>query len=210
MTAMQPLLRFHRYQHWYAPLLYLFYSLNWLLVRDTMMLFDISDRSILIKLTKKQAGHLILNKILYVIYMILLPAIVLPFAWIHILTAFVMMHFMISIIIAGVLGVSYLAEEAEHPAPNAKGEMERSWVLLQMTTSLDYNPDSNILNWLLGGFNAHAVHHLFPNVCHIHYLDIVPILRQTASEFHIRYNEVSYKKAAKSHFRFLKRMGHEL
>jgi len=88
--------------------------------------------------------------------------------------------------------------------------MNESWVTLQMRTSLDYNAESRVLNWLLGGFNAHTVHHLFPNVCHVHYLDIVPIVRATALEFGLTYNECHYGHAAGSHFRFLKRMGHEL
>jgi linoleoyl-CoA desaturase len=76
-----------------------------------------------------------------------------------------------------------------------------------MCTSLDYNSGSVFCNWTLGGFNAHALHHLLPNICHVHYLDILPIFRQTANEFGIEYMEVNYPAALASHFRFLKAMG---
>lgn len=210
MTRMQPRLYIHRYQHIYAPFVYLFYSLNWLLVRDTLLLFGKTDRSISIKLDAKQAIRLIINKLLYLGYMIAVPVLVSPVGWEHILLAFVLMHFLMSIVIAAVLAVSHLSDETTHPEPDETGKMDHSWALLQMTTSMDYNVDSRFLNWTLGGFNAHTLHHLFPNVCHIHYPDMIPILRQTAKEFGIHYNEAPYARAVILHFRFLKRMGHEL
>lgn len=210
MTSIQPLKPIHRFQHFYAPVLYLFYSLNWFLVRDTLLAFGKSHRTIFIRLTRLQAAQLLLNKVLYIGYMIVLPIILLPIGWMHVLLAFVIMHFIISIIFTAVLGVSHLVEETTHPTADEQGKMDHSWALLQMNTSLDYNADSRFLNWTLGGFNAHTLHHLFPNICHIHYLDMVPILRQTADEYGIQYNEAPYLKAAASHFRFLKRMGNEL
>lgn len=209
MTSIQPRKPVHRFQHLYAPFLYLFYSLNWFLVRDTLLALGKSHRTILIKLNARQTVWLFFNKLLYIGYMIVLPVIVLPIKWHHIVIAFVLMHFLISIVFTAVLGVSHLVEETTHPH-SADGKMDHSWALLQMNTSLDYNVDSHFLNWTLGGFNAHTLHHLFPNICHIHYMDMVPILRQTAKEFGVRYNEAPYHKAAASHFRFLKRMGHEL
>jgi len=210
MTSIQPLQRIHRLQHLYAPFLYLFYSLNWFLVRDTLLAFGKSHRTISIKLNKRQTAWLVFNKILYIGYMIVLPVLLLPIKWHHVLIAFVLMHFLISIVFTAVLGVSHLVEETTHPQADDHGRMDQSWALLQMNTSLDYNVDSYFLNWTLGGFNAHTLHHLFPNICHIHYMDMIRILRQTAREFNIHYNEAPYWKAAASHFRFLKRMGHEL
>jgi linoleoyl-CoA desaturase len=210
MTHVQKRLYIHRFQHVYAPFIYLFYSLNWLLVRDTMLAFGKTDRSIAIKLNKEQTVTLIRNKILYIAYMIVLPVIVSPVGWQHVLLAFVLMHFLMSIVITAVLAVSHLSDETEHPLPDESGKMDHSWVLLQMKTSMDYNVDSHFLNWTLGGFNAHTLHHLFPNVCHVHYPEMIPILRQTAEEFGIHYNEAPYPKAVALHFQFLKRMGHEL
>jgi linoleoyl-CoA desaturase len=59
----------------------------------------------------------------------------------------------------------------------------------------------------LGGFNAHALHHLLPNICHVHYLDILPIFREVADKHGLTYMEMPYYKTLASHFRFLKGMG---
>lgn len=210
MTKHQPRKWYHKYQYLYAPALYLFYSLNWTLVRETLMIFGVSSRTIHFKLPKREVVKLVLLKLFYTGYMIVLPILLLPFAWWHVLLAFLLNHFIVSIIFTGVLGVSHLSDMVEHPDADENNKLIESWALLQMKTSVDYNADSKFLNWVLGGFNAHTLHHLFPNVCHIHYLDMVKILRTTSKEFGISYNETSYLKALQSHFRFLKKMGNEL
>jgi linoleoyl-CoA desaturase len=82
-----------------------------------------------------------------------------------------------------------------------------SWPKLQMCTSVDYNSESVFFNWTLGGFNAHALHHLLPNICHVHYLEILPMFRELAAKHGISYMEMPYHKSLASHFRFLKAMG---
>jgi linoleoyl-CoA desaturase len=208
MTKNQPLKWYHRYQYLYGPFLYLFYSLNWTLVRETLMIFGYSTRTIHFKIPRTEIIKLALLKVGYIGYMIVLPILLLPFAWWQVVLAFLLNHFIVSIIFTAVLGVSHLSDMVEHPEADESNKLEESWALLQMKTSVDYNVDSRFLNWVLGGFNAHTLHHLFPNVCHIHYLDMVKILKDTSKEFGIQYNETNYWNALRSHFRFLKKMGH--
>ena len=121
--------------------------------------------------------------------------------------AFLLNHFMVSWIFVGVLGVSHLSDFVSHPKADANNSIDMSWPSLQMCTSIDYNPGSVFFNWTLGGFNAHALHHLLPNICHVHYLEILPIFRAVAKKHGIVYMEMSYAAALKSHFRFLRKMG---
>lgn len=208
MTHTQERRWYHRYQHLYAPVLYLFYSLNWFLFRETLMVLGISSRTIKIKLPIIEVIKLFFFKLVYIGFMIVAPLMLLPFGWQPVIIAFLLNHAMVSIIFTAVLGVSHLSDRVQHPEPNEAGEIAMSWPTLQMITSLDYNSGSRFLNWTLGGFNAHALHHLLPNICHIHYLKILPIFRQTAKEFGVEYMEVPYHQALMSHFRFLKQMGH--
>jgi linoleoyl-CoA desaturase len=207
MTDNQAWKPWHRYQHLYAPFLYLFYSLNWFFVRDMLLIFRKSSRTISLgTLPRSEVIILMISKVFYIAYMIALPVFFLNFAWYHVILAFVFNHFLISWIFCGVLGCSHLTDQVIHPE-SENGTLPMSWAMLQMQTSLDYASDSRLANWLLGGFNAHTLHHLFPNICHIHYLKMVPVLRQTAREFGIEYHETSYFQALASHFRFLKKMG---
>jgi linoleoyl-CoA desaturase len=207
MTESQPLRWFHRYQFIYAPFLYLLYSINWFFIRETLMLFNYSSRTIKVTIPKNEIVKLIFYKLFYVLYMVVLPAYILPFGWTTVLLAFLLNHFMISLIFVGVLGVSHLSDYVEHPVPGESNKLGMSWPKLQMCTSVDYNADSKFCNWTLGGFNAHALHHLLPNVCHVHYLKILPIFRELSKKHGLVYMEMSYGKSLASHFRFLKGMG---
>jgi len=207
MTGTQPLKAYHRFQHLYSPLLYLLYSLNWFLFRETLMLFNYTSRTIDIDIPKKEVLKLIFFKLLYIFYMIVLPALVLPFGWGTVLLAFFLNHFMVSLIFVGVLGVSHLSDYVQHPIPDNDNRLDISWAKLQMQTSVDYDTESVFFNWTLGGFNAHALHHLLPNISHVHYLKILPIFRELCHKHNITYMEMPYSNAIKSHFRFLKGMG---
>lgn len=207
MTESQPLKWFHRYQHIYSPFLYLLYSLNWFLFRETLMLFNYSSRTIKVEIPRVEVIKLVLFKVLYIGYMILLPVYLLPFGWGTVLLAFLLNHFIISVLFVGVLGVAHLSDFVQHPEADEEGKLDMSWPKLQMCTSVDYNASSVFFNWTLGGFNAHALHHLLPNICHVHYLKILPIFRELADKHGIVYMEMPYHKSLASHFRFLKGMG---
>ena len=207
MTKSQPLKWFHRYQFIYAPFLYLFYSLNWFFFRETLMIFNFSSRTIKLEIPKIEVFKLVIYKLLYIGYMIIIPIYFLPFGWQTVLLAFLLNHFMVSIVFVAVLGVSHLSDLVEHPIPDAQHKLDMSWPKLQMCTSVDYNANSKFFNWTLGGFNAHALHHLLPNICHVHYLEILPIFRELAQKHGLKYMEMPYGESLAAHFRFLKAMG---
>lgn len=207
MTENQPRKWFHKYQYLYAPVLYLLYSLNWFFLRETLMLFNYSSRTIKIDIPKNEVIKLVIFKLLYIGYMIALPGLLLPFGWATVLMAFVLNHFMISILFVGVLGVSHVSDFVHHPVPDEDNVLNMSWPKLQMMTSVDYNAASRFFNWTLGGFNAHALHHLLPNISHVHYLKILPIFRDLCQKYNITYMEMPYWQSLKSHFRFLRLIG---
>ena len=209
MTETQPLKKHHRFQVFYAPFLYLLYSLNWFLFRDSLMLVNVSSRTIKVQIPKIEVLKLIFFKLLYIAYMIVLPTLLLPFGFATVLLAFVLNHFMVSLLFVGVLGVSHLSDYVAHPLPDENNQLPMSWPKLQLCTSLDYNSDSKFFNWTLGGFNAHALHHLLPDVCHVHYLEILPIFKTLVKKYNLSYMELPYAASLASHVRFLKLMGTE-
>lgn len=207
MTETQKLKWFHRYQYLYAPVMYLLYSLNWFLFRESLMIINVSSRTIQVKIPPLEIVKLVFFKLLYIGFMIVSPIYFLDFGWKHVLLAFILNHFLVSIIFVAVLGVSHLSDFVDHPQVGDDREIGMSWPTLQMKTSVDYNADSVFFNWTLGGFNAHALHHLLPNVCHVHYLEILPIFREVAKKHGIVYMETGYWNSLKAHFRFLYKRG---
>ena len=207
MTENQPLKWFHRYQFLYVPFLYLFYTTNWFFFRETLMIFKLTSRTIKIKMPFTEVVKLIIYKLFYVAYMVVLPIYLLPFGWQNVIAAFFIMHFIISIFFVAVLTVAHLSDFVERPVPNENNHLAMSWAKLQVVTSVDYHASSKFLNFILGGFNAHAVHHLLPNICHVHYPNLLPMFETLAKKHGLNYMNMTYVEALCSHFRFLRLMG---
>jgi linoleoyl-CoA desaturase len=66
------------------------------------------------------------------------------------------------------------------------------------------------LSWYIGGLNFQIEHHLFPQVCSIHYPKISPIVRRVAEQHGVPYNDHPTLMASiASHYRMLKSLGAE-
>ena len=67
---------------------------------------------------------------------------------------------------------------------------------------------SRVLCWLLGGLNFQIEHHLFPQVCHVHYPAMSRIVEETCREYGVRYSaHPTFLAGLRSHYRWLERMG---
>lgn len=201
-----PYLSFHRYQYLYMPFLYLFYTLVWLVFRDFRDFFqtDISGKPEH-QHASKEYLKLFIGKSIFFGRMLLLPFLLLPFSFGQILLGFVIFHFCASYTVALALISAHVGEHSVYPEPNEAGEMEQSWVRHQIVTTCDFATESKLITHLFGGFNHHIVHHLFPNICHIHYPKLTDILKETCQEYEMPYSaNPTLGDAILSHLKFLK------
>ena len=201
-----PFLSFHKFQYLYMPILYMFYTLHWLLFRDFK---DFLNTNISGKPNHKhevrECLKFIMGKIIYLSRMILLPYILLSYSISTILLGFLMFHFAASFTVALALVSAHIGEDSVYPQPDEEGNMPTSWVRHQIITTCDFSTDNKWLTHLFGGFNHHLVHHLFPNICHIHYPMLTKILVETCEEFNMPYkSNPTLIRAVFSHLNFLK------
>jgi linoleoyl-CoA desaturase len=90
------------------------------------------------------------------------------------------------------------------------GRMESSWTAHQVETTVDYAPHNRLLCWFVGGLNFQIEHHLLPQICHVHYAALSPIVAETCQQFGLQYKvNQTFLAALMSHFRWLRRMGAE-
>ena len=86
--------------------------------------------------------------------------------------------------------------------------MPQSWVRHQIVTTCDFATHNKLIINLFGGFNHHVVHHLFPNICHIHYKKLSKIVKETTKEFNLPYHQhKTFFGAIKSHLTLLNQLG---
>ncbi len=98
-------------------------------------------------------------------------------------------------------------EDTDFPLPE-KYELKNQWIVHQLATTLNFAAHNRLLTWFVGGLNFQVEHHLFPNISHVHYRKIAPIVQRTAEEFNLPYNsQRSFVGALSSHVRMLYQLG---
>jgi linoleoyl-CoA desaturase len=86
--------------------------------------------------------------------------------------------------------------------------MEDSWAVHQLLNTTNFSPGSKVTAWFIGGLNYQIEHHLFPQICHIHYPKISAIVAETAREYNLPYNvQKTFIHAIWEHGRMLKVLG---
>lgn len=198
-------LLFHKFQHIYVPLLYSFYTINWIFIRDFK---DFFSNSRIGKIPKKEYLRFVIFKVLYIFVFFITPIYFSSLSLVQVIISNLFMHILASYFLTIALVPSHVSETSIFPLPNKEGLMPYSWSHHQVITTTDFATKNTTTTWILGGFNHHISHHLFPSISHIHYSEITPIVKQTIIEFNLPYSHISSLfKAYKSHYNLLKKNG---
>ncbi|PIF00337.1 MAG: acyl-CoA desaturase [Maribacter sp.] len=203
--------KYHRFQHLYSIFLYGLLTFNWAITTDFQQMYRYTKRKLSFgKLPNPIVnwGTLLISKVIYVTIWIVLPMLILDIVWWKILLGFFTMHYVAGVILSVVFQLAHVVDEAEMPLPDESGTMKNTWAIHQLHTTVNFGINNRLVNWFTGGLNHQIEHHIFPNISHIHYTDIAKIVKQTAKEFNLPYNEYeTTRKAIISHFKHLKELG---
>ncbi|MFA0961464.1 fatty acid desaturase [Roseivirga sp. BDSF3-8] len=203
--------KMYRFQLYYAPFFYSIMTLYWLVSKDFEQLVRYKKNSLLDKQGVSFGGgltHVILNKVGYLVITLVVPMLVLSVAWWQVLIGFVVMHLICGLLLALIFQPAHVLEETEFMMPDEAGSLENHWAIHQMRTTSNFAHRSRIFSWFIGGLNYQIEHHLFPNICHVHYKKISRIVKETAEEYGIPYYQhKTFVHALASHFRLLNDLG---
>ena len=207
----KPLLKIHRFQHIYAWLLYGLMTLTWVTNKDFKQLMQYKEdgASLSNKLSSVQLWIvLIVSKLLYYAVFLVIPLLVLPFAWYWIVVFFLAMHFTSGFILTVIFQTAHVVPTSAYPVPDENNTLENNWAVHQLYTTSDFAPKSRIFSWYIGGLNYQVEHHLFPNISHVHYRKLSKLVKETASKYHLPYYvQPGFFKALWEHGRMLKKLG---
>lgn len=212
LTPNQKLKKIHRYQHIYAWFFYSLMTFFWFIYKDIPQLMRYKADG---RLDAKQKSRyrwlmaeLISSKVLYALYIIVIPILVLNIPWWVTILAFFTMQVICGLLLTTIFQLAHIMPNSKFPLPDPKGTMENNWAIHQLQTTTNFSPRSRLLSWYVGGLNYQIEHHLFPNICHIHYKKISSIVKNTAQEYGIPYHsEPNFIRAIKSHVKMLKMLG---
>lgn len=131
--------------------------------------------------------------------------------WYTVFGGFVLGYLFEGFAIAIIFMLAHVVEKAQFPIPNEEGYLENNWAVHQMYTTADFGRNSAVTSFFTGGLNFQIEHHLFPKICHVHYPTISEIVKNTALEHGVVYNDYpTFFDALKSHVNWLKKLGNNL
>lgn len=203
--------KIHKYQFIYAWFLYGLMTLVWIVIKDIVRL----NRYRRDGMVKKHNGNiykewmiLILTKVIYIGYIFVIPLVFTSLLWWQILLGVIIMHYIAGFILAIIFQPAHVIEGTEYPAPDDNDQLEYNWTIHQLHTTTNFSNKSRWFSWYVGGLNFQVEHHLFPNVCHVHYRKIANIVKSTAAEYGIPYKSVhTFFDALYGHLKVLRLLG---
>ncbi len=202
---------FHRYQHYYFPLLYSLMTLVWAFHKDYDQLARYHKMGLIKQHRssfKAQLTKTTLIKLGYIGYIAVLPLLIGDFSWWQWGIGFLTMHFTAGLILALIFQSAHVVSETNFPVPDNDGKLNDEWMMHQLRTTSNFATKNRWFSWLIGGLNFQVEHHLFPNIGHVHLRQISKIVKKCAGEFGLPYNESpTFGKAVFSHVKLLKQLG---
>ena len=187
-------------------------TVNWAITTDFKQSYNYLKRKLSYGKFPNPATQwtkLIIGKIIYYALWVVLP-LYLGFTWYEVLIGFFIMHYTAGIILSVVFQLAHVMPNTEMPTPDEDGNMKNTWAIHQLYTTSNFAPKSWLVEFFTGGLNHQVEHHLFAHISHIHYDKLAKIVKETAEEFNLPYNEYkTFWKAVKEHYNQLNVLGKE-
>lgn len=209
----QPRKRVHRYQHLYAWAFYCLMTVSWVMLKDFKRLTEYQRTGALSSAGKSYRSlltKLVISKLLYYILFMGVPMWLLPVAWYWVLAGFMLMHLTAGLILSVIFQTAHVVPTSIYPLPAEGDRISTDWSVHQLFTTCDFSPGNRVFSWFIGGLNYQVIHHLFPNISHVHYKRLAPIVQQTARKYNLPYHvSPSFSKAVGNHYLMLKKLGRQ-
>jgi len=200
----------HRFQNFYAPLLYPLATLHTMFVQDFVYLFKRRLANMVdIRHSPAQIAIFAAGKLFHFGAVLALPMLVTAHSPGAIVAAYLIMSALVSMAFVYVVIGTHIADMVSFPEVDAEGRIAKSWAQHAVESSVDWVPNSRIAAFLLGGFNSHVTHHLFPTVSHAHYPALTRIVQAAVRRHGLRYNETTFPGVIRAHFRVLRVLGRQ-
>jgi linoleoyl-CoA desaturase len=197
----------HRWQHWYAWLLYGLMVVKWHFYDDfRLALTGRIGEHACARPRGAQLAVLVAGKVVFFGFAFALPLSLHPAG--AVAAVYVGVAAITGIVLGIVFQLAHCVEQAEFPVEVTPRHMASPWAVHQVETTVDFARENRAASWLLGGLNFQIEHHLFTRICHVNYPAIAPVVEQTCREFGIRYkHNLTFMSALRSHYRWLRAMG---
>jgi linoleoyl-CoA desaturase len=201
----------HRFQHIYMYLLYGFTTLHWMFWFDFEKYFRRRFTNTRIsRISFREHFVFWTSKLLYILFYIIIPIYYLGVQ--PALIGFLTLHLVMGVVLIIVFQLAHIVEKVEFDVLKGnEKQIQLEWAVHEVKTTANFAPRNKFVNWYLGGLNYQIEHHLFPQVCHLHYPALSNLVKSKCDEFGLPYNSYdSLGAALTSHARLMKKLGRVL
>jgi linoleoyl-CoA desaturase len=210
-TPEAPVKWFHRFQQYYWVLFYSFLVIGWFFA-DFTAYRKYREKGLNKSQGKKkymEVFELIFFKLVFVGYMVVIPYLVLDLAFWQVLVGFLTVELTSGLILSTIFSMAHVVDKFDLSNHDKfTGETKVEWAVHQIHNTFNFATKNKIVTWYCGGLNYQIEHHLFPNICHIHYPKLYTIIKATAIKHGVNYQEFdTFWEALGSHVLFLKKLG---
>ncbi len=196
----------HRFQAFYAPLLYCLLYISWITIMDFRKYFSGKVHGHSVDMSRLDHFIFWFSKAIYFFLFLVLPSMLIGFT--PTIIGFLVCGVVCGFVISLIFQLAHVVETSSFPVVDKKtGVIEVSWAESQVRETSDFAVNSKVISWFVGGLNFQTVHHLFPRISHVHYSKISPIVQAVCDKHNITYNKLSFLGAIGSHFRTLYKLG---
>jgi linoleoyl-CoA desaturase len=203
-----PFNRINRYQYIYAWLLYplLYFYIVWFYnfqQFSTRCFGPFTD----LKHTAKAWVQLLGWKSVYFFYAVFVPVWLMDIPILHFIAGYFISAATAGFTLAIIFYLAHCVENANlFPLP-VQQTIEDNWAAHQLRTTSNFGMGNRWLTWFSGGLNYQVEHHLFPEICSIHYRRISHIIETTAQQHGLPYLKYdTFGAALRSHQQMLQQL----
>jgi linoleoyl-CoA desaturase len=208
MSPQQKHYFWHRWQHLYLWPLYGLMAIKWQLYDDARDYVNGASGQHKVPRPKGfdlivlVGGKLIFYTLAFVVPMLMFPPLI-------VLGVYLIAGATMGVAMSVVFQLAHCVAEAEFPEPDKDtGDLDASWAVHQLQTTVDFARDNKAISWFLGGLNFQVEHHLFPMISHVNYPVIAKLVEETCKEYSVTYiSHRTFLQGLGSHYKFLRDMG---
>lgn len=195
-----------KYQHYFFFLIYPLYLFNWMFIRDFRDFFD--SRRIIqltqVKIPTMEKVRMISFKIFYFFYQIVVPILFFEVSWQLAVGSWILQIVVASAFALFVLLPLHPLADNEFPLTDENNNLPYSWIRHQFEVTNDLTNNNKFIRYVLGNFNYHVAHHLFPNYSYEYYGEITDEIKKFAKENNFNYKQYPLLTALGMHRQLLK------
>lgn len=196
---------YQRYQHLYVFFLYPFFMLNWLLIRDFRDIFS-KKRTIqkIVEVPAVEKVKLVILKFLYLVMMVGVPWLGAGFSIGQSLAGVLFLTVCGSLLALFVLLTAHVNLTNYFPIPEPSGQIPLSWFRHQLVTVNDIDLSNWFVRHILGNFNYHLAHHIFPTVSNVYAPEVTAVVKDFAARNDLPYRSFPIGTAMKMHYELIR------